>query len=80
MRVDHRDLHVDFPEFARRIHDLKVGDSHFARLFEEYDKLNHEIRRVELLDVPLGETEFEKMKFARLHLKDQLYTMLKKPA
>jgi uncharacterized protein YdcH (DUF465 family) len=79
MRVDHRDLHTDFPEFAQRIHDLKVGDPHFARLFEEYDKLNHEIRALELADVPVSDAEIEKLKYRRLHLKDQLYALLIKP-
>jgi uncharacterized protein YdcH (DUF465 family) len=77
VRVDHRDLHDDFPEFAQRIHELKVESTHFKKLFDEYDSLNHRIRRIELDDVPMGEPEFEKLKYTRIQLKDQLYTMLK---
>ena len=77
MRVDHRDLHDDLPEYAQRIHELKVGDHHFAHLFKRYDEINHEIRRLELDDVPMGDAAFEKLKLERLQLKDQLYAMLK---
>jgi uncharacterized protein YdcH (DUF465 family) len=77
MRIDHRDLHDDFPEYAQRIHNLKIESAHFKRLFDEYDALNHKIRRIEIDDVPMGEPEFEKLKYARIQLKDQLYGMLK---
>lgn len=77
MRIDHRDLHDDFPEFAQRIHDMKVGNAHFSHLFKAYDDLNHKIRRIELENVPMGDGEFERLKFERLNLKDQLYTLLK---
>ena len=77
MRVDHRDLHDDLPEYAQRIHDLKVNNHHFAGLFKRYDEINHDIRRLELDDVPMGDAAFEKLKHERAHLKDQLYAMLK---
>ena len=77
MRIDHRDLHDDFPEYAQRIHTLKIGNAHFGALFKTYDEINHTIRRIELENVPMGEGEFEKLKFERLRLKDQLYGMLK---
>jgi uncharacterized protein YdcH (DUF465 family) len=77
MRIDHRDLHDDFPEYAQRIHDLKVGDPHFAELFKAYDEINHRIRRIELNNVPMDDAGFEKLKYQRLHLKDQLFAMLR---
>ena len=77
MRIEHRDLHDDFPEYAQKIHDLKMADHHFAAKFKAYDDLNHAIRRIELANVPVGDAEFEKLKFSRVHLKDELYAMLK---
>lgn len=77
MRIDHRDLHDDFPEYAQKIHDLKVGNAHFADLFKSYDEINHKIRRIELDNVRMGEAEFERLKFERLNIKDRLYAMLK---
>ena len=77
MRIDHRDLHDDFPEYAQRIHDLKVGNPRFAELFKAYDEINHRIRRIELDNVPMGEAGFERLKYERLSIKDRLYAMLK---
>ena len=78
MRVEHHDLHHEFPEHNERIHDLKGSDAHFARLFEKYDELTHAIRRIEKADVPVADSEMEKLKFERVHLKDELYAYLKK--
>ena len=80
MRIDQHDLHHDFPELNDRIHQLKVSDAHFAAMFEEYDALTHQIRRIEEEDSPIGDGDLEKMKYRRLHLKDALYAMLTKPA
>jgi uncharacterized protein len=77
MRIDHRDLHDDFPEYAQRIHDLKVGNARFGELFKAYDEINHKIRRIELDNVRMGDAEFERLKYERLSLKDKLYAMLK---
>lgn len=80
MRIDHRDLHVDFPELNDRIHQLKISDAHFAKLYGEYDALNHQIRHIEENDSMIGDAELETLKFKRLHLKDALYALLTKPA
>ena len=77
MRIDHRDLRDDFPEYAQRIHDLKVGNTAFAQLFKAYDDINHKIRRIEIDNVPMGDAEFEHLKFERLNIKDKLYAMLR---
>lgn len=77
MRVESHDLHHEFPEYHQRIHDLKVGDAHFARLFGEYDELTHEIRNIEAADSRIGDAELEKLKLRRVNLKDTLYAYLK---
>lgn len=77
MRIDHRDLHDDFPEYAQRIHDLKIGNPRFAELFKAYDAINHKIRRIEIDNVPMGDSGFEHLKYERLAVKDKLYAMLK---
>ena len=78
MKLTHHDFHHEFPEYGNRIHELKLSDMHFARLFGEYDKLDHEIRRIEQEGSKISDTELEKMKYGRVHLKDQLYAYLKK--
>ena len=80
MQLDHHDLHHEFPEYGSRIHELKTSDHHFAKLFGEYDKLDHEIRRIEQDGAKIADAELEKLKYSRIHLKDQLYAYLKKTA
>jgi uncharacterized protein len=77
MRVDDHELHHDFPELAQRIQALKSGDLHFAKLLVEYDQLTDEIKRIEKADVPVADAYIEKLKFARVNLKDKLYGYLK---
>ena len=36
MHVDHHDLVHEFPEHKDAIHDKKMNDAHFAKLFDEY--------------------------------------------
>ncbi len=74
---EQHDLHHEFPEFNDRIHELKMNDAHFKRLFEEYDELAHEMTRIQQnIETPSDEF-IESMKLKRLHLKDILYGMLK---
>lgn len=77
MNVDHHDLHHEFPEYAAVIHGLKLSNTHFARLFEEYHALTTRIEVLEDKESPIGDTELEEMKKQRIKLKDDLYGMLK---
>ena len=66
----------DFPEYKDKIHDLKMNNGHFARLFEEYHELNREIHRIEAAGVNTSDEEFENLKLVRIRLKDEIYQML----
>lgn len=79
-KPQNHDLHHEFPEYGDRIHALKISDAHFSRLFNEYDQLTHQIRRIELGGSLIGDTEMEKLKMDRVHLKDKLYAYISKPA
>ncbi|WP_024296837.1 YdcH family protein [Methylomicrobium lacus] len=71
-------LALEFPEYRYQIHVLKTTDSHFARLHQEYNDLDDEIRRTEL-EIEAHSDEFlESLKLRRLQLKDELYGMLQK--
>lgn len=78
MLVEHHDLHHEFPEFKDKIHQLKMNDHHFARRFEEYDKVDKEVRHLEEAGSPTSDRHMEELKMKRIHLKDELYAMLKK--
>ena len=76
MSVEHHDLVHEFPELKDRIHEMKVGDTHFRRLFEEYHELTRSIEKMEDEVTPVSTAIEEGEKVRRLHLKDELYRML----
>lgn len=76
MSVEHHDLHHEFPELHDRIHDLKLSDAHFRRLFDEYHELTREIEKMEDEVTPVSTRTEEEAKLRRVHLKDELYRML----
>ena len=70
------DLHHEFPEHKNKIHELKIKGGHFRRLFDEYDELAHEMTRIQQnIETPSDEV-VSRLKLKRLHLKDQLNSML----
>ena len=70
------DLIHELPEHRERIHQLKVSDEHFAKLFDEYHELDHEILRMEEgIETPSDDV-LEELKKKRLYLKDQLFSMI----
>jgi hypothetical protein len=77
MTAIHHDLVHEFPEYREQIHNLKLSNAHFAKLFDEYHVLNREVLRLEGEGVPVGDEPFEDLKKRRLHLKDELYNLLK---
>ena len=74
--MEKHDLHHEFPQFEDKIHDLKMTDNHFRKLFDEYEDLNHKIHGVETTGL-FTDDELNDMRSKRLHLKDELYEMLK---
>ena len=71
------ELHEEFPEFKGKIHELKTGNAHFAKLADEYHHLNREIHRAETNVQPTSEAHEEELRKKRVALKDKIYAMLK---
>lgn len=69
-----------FPEYRDLISKLKQEDAHFARLFDEHNKLDDKITGLVNNPVTSGLDEIEELKKQKLQLKDQLYVILKKAA
>jgi uncharacterized protein YdcH (DUF465 family) len=69
-------LAEEFPEFADRIHALKVGDQHFAKLVDAYNDVNEHIHRVESRLAPVDDLTEEEMRKRRLRLKDEIHEIL----
>ena len=78
MLGEKHDLVHEFPEHKDTIHALKTGNAHFARLFDEYHELEHEVRRIEEGNENTSDDYLEERKKQRLDLKDQLFDMIKK--
>jgi uncharacterized protein YdcH (DUF465 family) len=76
MTIEHHDLVHEFPELRERIHDLKVNDSHFRKLFDEYHELTSEIENMEKEVTTVTTDTEEEAKMRRVHLKDKLYKLL----
>lgn len=77
MLGEKHDLVHEFPEFRDKIHDLKVNNAHFAKLFDEYDELDHAVRRCETGVETHADDYVEDLKKQRLALKDALFAMLR---
>ena len=72
------ELAEEFPEKVELMHDLKMKDAHFARLFDEYHEINRAVHRAETNVEPmdtLAETDLRKKRAA---LKDEIWAILSK--
>lgn len=77
MSIEKHDLIHEFPESKDTIHTLKTSDQHFARLFDEYHDLQHEVHRIETEVETTSDEYLDTQKKKRLFLKDQLYAIIK---
>lgn len=80
MNLLKHDIVTEFPQHKDKIHTLKTGNAHFAKLFESYDTLNHAIAKIEMgggAAITDEALEIEKKK--RLKFKDEIVHMLQQP-
>lgn len=76
MHIDQHALVQELPEHREKIHELKMNNAHFARLFDEYHEIDHEIVRIEDGVEVSDDAYIEQRKRERLKLKDELFHML----
>ena len=69
-----------FPEYRELITQLKTSDAHFLHLFDQHNALDQRIKNMEAHVEPGTSVEIETLKKEKLHLKDQLYVVLRKAA
>jgi uncharacterized protein YdcH (DUF465 family) len=76
--MERHNLLNEFPEYKEKIHQLKVEDNHFRKLFDEYHELEHRIHNINSgIEVAIDEYVHE-LKAKLLHLKDGIYQYLNK--
>ena len=77
MLTEKHDLVHELPEHRDTIHNLKMTNHHFSRLFEEYHEIDHEIHRIETGVTNTADEYLHERKKLRLQLKDELFQMIK---
>ncbi len=77
MLIEKHDLVHELPEYRETIHNLKMSNRHFSRLFEEYHEVDHEIHRIETDGGNTSDEYLRERKKKRLQLKDELFQMIK---
>lgn len=77
MSIEKHNLLTEFPDSKDVIHTLKTSNHHFARLFDQYHEVDHEVIRIETGVQSTGDDYLETKKKERLKLKDELYQMIR---
>jgi uncharacterized protein YdcH (DUF465 family) len=70
------DIATEFPQYKEKIHALKAGNAHFAKLFAQYDEINRAIAKFEGGNGAITDEALEVEKKKRLMLKDEIARML----
>jgi hypothetical protein len=71
------DLAEEFPDQLDKLHELKLSNTHFNRLADEYHALNRAIHRAESKVEPMTEEAETDLRKKRLALKDEIARMLR---
>ncbi|MEE9492551.1 MAG: DUF465 domain-containing protein [Gammaproteobacteria bacterium] len=66
----------ELPEFKNKIHEMKISNKHFSRLFDEYHELDHQVLRIEENIETTSDDFLDTLKKKRLLLKDELFGLL----
>lgn len=76
MLGENHSIHHEFPELRQRIDQLSQDDPGFREQIMEHDKLDKQIRGLEMRESPVSDEQMETMKHQRLQLKDHIYHRL----
>jgi len=63
-------------EYKEEIHELKMSNAHFAKIFEKHNELDQKVEDAEADRVILTDVELEVLKKEKLLLKDEAYKMI----
>ncbi|KAG1647396.1 Polyphosphate:ADP/GDP phosphotransferase [Nymphon striatum] len=71
------ELSEEFPEMTEQLAALRLVDSHFVKLTDNYHTLNRALHRAETNVEPTSDDHMVGMRKERLALKDEIYVYLK---
>ena len=74
--IENHSLANELPEFKERIHQLKIENMHFHKLFNEYHDVDKDVHRIESGVENTSDQYLETLKLQRLHLKDEMLAMI----
>jgi len=63
-------------EYRDEIHELKMQNAHFAKIFEKHNELDQKVEDAEAGRIPMTDIELETLKKEKLLLKDEAYKMI----
>lgn len=72
------ELAEEFPDHTKKMHDLKISDQHFARIFDVYHEVNRQVHRAETNVEPISDVAMNDLRRQRMTLKDEIYAILTK--
>jgi len=75
--MEKHDLHSEIPQYEVKIHELKISNNHFRKLFDEYHEVNKQIHHLESTSVFI-DGNLNQLRVKRLRLKDEIREMLEK--
>lgn len=75
--MEKHDLLHEFPEMKEKIHELKISDTTFRKLFDEYHEVDHAVHRYESGATATTDEHLNELRLKRVKLKDALYNLLK---
>jgi hypothetical protein len=78
MLNENHDFAEEHPEYKTKIHELKIEDKHFVKLYDEYHELTKEILRIEKEIEASSEARLEDLKKQRLLLNDEMVAILER--
>lgn len=70
------ELSQEFPQYTDRMQLLRVADTHFAELYNEYHEVNQAVLRAETDEEPTSDDHLNALRHRRVQLKDEIYARL----
>jgi len=70
------ELAEEFPDKIEAMHNLKMKDAHFSKLFDEYHEVNRAVHRAETRVDTIDEMAEEDLRKQRIALKDEIWSMI----
>ncbi|MPY25496.1 DUF465 domain-containing protein [Shewanella psychropiezotolerans] len=67
-----------FPEYRELITQLKSDDAHFLKAFNKHNALDHQIKELEQHSASDSNSQIHELKKRKLHLKEEIFSILKK--